>query len=248
MVQPGQTLRMERGGAVLMVEGRLGEGSQGVVHRPPRRRAVRGQVVPRPGRRRDAQVDHRAGRARTAAAPGLRVADRPRQLRSSARVRLRDADARAALLSLAQLLNRPAAAVRCGPSRIGRNLVDAFAALHSAGLCYRDISFGNLWVDPATRDVAIIDNDNVGIDGADFLVKGTGRFMAPEILRDEALPSTVTDLHSLAVLLFYLFMHGHPLLGARRPVLHLGRRRARVGRRGDAAQHRPPAPVHLRPR
>ena len=30
MVQPGQTLRMERGGAVLMVEDRLGEGSQGV--------------------------------------------------------------------------------------------------------------------------------------------------------------------------------------------------------------------------
>jgi eukaryotic-like serine/threonine-protein kinase len=39
--------------------------------------------------------------------------------------------------------------------------------------------------------------------------------MAPEILRDEALPSTVTDLHSLAVLLFYLLMHSHPLLGRR---------------------------------
>ena len=39
--------------------------------------------------------------------------------------------------------------------------------------------------------------------------------MAPEILRDEALPSTVSDLHSLAVLLFYLLMHGHPLLGIR---------------------------------
>jgi DNA-binding helix-hairpin-helix protein with protein kinase domain len=98
---------------------------------------------------------------------------------------------------------------------IGRELVDAFAALHSAGLCYRDISFGNLRVDPAACDAAIIDVDNVGVDGENALVKGTGPFMAPEILRDEALPSTVTDLHSLAVLLFYLLMHGHPLLGVR---------------------------------
>jgi hypothetical protein len=63
--------------------------------------------------------------------------------------------------------------------------------------------------------VAIIDVDNVGVDGEPTLVKGTGPFMAPEILRDEALPSTSTDLHSLAVLLFYLLMHGHPLLGMR---------------------------------
>jgi serine/threonine protein kinase len=63
--------------------------------------------------------------------------------------------------------------------------------------------------------VAIIDVDNVGVDGAFTLVKGTGPFMAPEILRNEALPSTVTDLHSLAVMLFYLLMHGHPLLGLR---------------------------------
>jgi eukaryotic-like serine/threonine-protein kinase len=39
--------------------------------------------------------------------------------------------------------------------------------------------------------------------------------MAPEVLRDETLPSTVTDLHSLAVFLFYLLMHAHPLEGAR---------------------------------
>jgi DNA-binding helix-hairpin-helix protein with protein kinase domain len=98
---------------------------------------------------------------------------------------------------------------------IGLELVDAFAALHSAGLCYRDISFGNLRVDTEAREVAIIDVDNVGVDGEFTLVKGTGYFMAPEILRNEALPSTVTDLHSLAVLLFYLLMHGHPLEGVR---------------------------------
>jgi serine/threonine protein kinase len=98
---------------------------------------------------------------------------------------------------------------------IGRELVDAFAALHASGLCYRDISFGNLRVDPDAAQVAIIDNDNVGTDAGDVFVRGTMRFMAPEIIRGEALPSTVTDLHSLAVFLFYLFVHGHPLEGSR---------------------------------
>jgi hypothetical protein len=39
--------------------------------------------------------------------------------------------------------------------------------------------------------------------------------MAPEIVRDEARPTTGTDLHSLAVILFYLFMVHHPLEGRR---------------------------------
>jgi serine/threonine protein kinase len=118
-------------------------------------------------------------------------------------------------ISLAQLLNQDMQPSFRVITTIGCELVDAFAALHSAGLCYRDISFGNLRADPSTREVAIIDVDNVGVDNDIVQVKGTGPFMAPEILRDEALPSTVTDLHSLAVLLFYLMMHGHPLLGIR---------------------------------
>src|SRR5439155_24955561 len=32
LIQPGQTLQMERGGGAVLVERRLGEGSQGVVH------------------------------------------------------------------------------------------------------------------------------------------------------------------------------------------------------------------------
>jgi DNA-binding helix-hairpin-helix protein with protein kinase domain len=62
----------------------------------------------------------------------------------------------------------------------------------------------------------ICDNDNVGVDGASrSAVLGTRRFMAPEIVRREAGPSTSTDLYSLGVLLFYLLMVGHPLVGRR---------------------------------
>jgi serine/threonine protein kinase len=100
---------------------------------------------------------------------------------------------------------------------VGFNLADGFFQLHHQGLCYRDISFGNAFFDPATGDVAICDNDNVTIDDGSVSsgVLGTPDFMAPEIVRGEAAPSMATDLHSLAVLLFYLFHINHPLYGRR---------------------------------
>ena len=69
---------------------------------------------------------------------------------------------------------------------IGRKLVDAFAALHATGLCYRDISFGNLRVDPPRARSRSSTWTTSGSTAGSALVKGTGRFMAPEVLRDEA--------------------------------------------------------------
>jgi eukaryotic-like serine/threonine-protein kinase len=95
-------------------------------------------------------------------------------------------------------------------------LADAFLSLHSAGFCYRDISFANVFFDPANGDVRICDNDNVEITGAQTGgVLGTPRFMAPEVVRREAPPSANTDRYSLAVLLFFMLMGGHPLDGER---------------------------------
>lgn len=95
-------------------------------------------------------------------------------------------------------------------------LADGFLRLHSAGHCYRDISFGNVFLDPHTGDIRVCDNDNVDVVGsATGGVLGTPRFMAPEVVRREAAPSDQTDRYSLAVLLFYLLMGGHPLDGAR---------------------------------
>lgn len=96
----------------------------------------------------------------------------------------------------------------------GLELADSFLQLHARGLCYRDISFGNVFFDPDSGDVLICDNDNVTVDGKTRGgVLGTPRFMAPEVVRGDALPSTQTDLFSLAVLLFYMFMVHHPLEG-----------------------------------
>ncbi len=96
----------------------------------------------------------------------------------------------------------------------GFELADSYLKLHAAGLCYRDISFGNVFFDPSSGEVLICDNDNVSVDDGTLKgVQGTIGFMAPEIMSDAAAPSTQTDLWSLAVLLFYMFMISHPLEG-----------------------------------
>jgi serine/threonine protein kinase len=97
---------------------------------------------------------------------------------------------------------------------VGIKLVHNYYQLHAKGLCYSDISWNNVFFDPDNGDIRICDNDNVGIDKKGYTsVKGTPRFMAPEIVRDEAKPSSDADRYSLAVLLFYLFMRHHPLEG-----------------------------------
>lgn len=96
------------------------------------------------------------------------------------------------------------------------DMADSFLQLHARGLCYRDISFGNVFFDPDSGEALICDNDNVAINGSARIgVLGTPRFMAPEVVRCEAAPSIQTDLYSLSVLLFYLLMVHHPLEGRR---------------------------------
>ncbi len=212
----GRVLRMARTGTLVSVGARLGEGGQGVVHEatfdgfPCAVKWYR--EVPKQAelRRSIAALADRGRPHRAFIWPiDLVVSD---DLAGFGYVMPR---LEAGYVSFAQLLGRPAQPTFRTMITIGRHLAGAFEALHASGLCYRDISFGNLWVDPARAEVAIIDNDNVGLDGGDVFVWGTLRFMAPEVVRREAFPSSVTDLYSLAVFLFYLFVHGHPLEGMR---------------------------------
>ena len=94
-------------------------------------------------------------------------------------------------------------------------LADAFHALHLRGLCYKDISLGNLFLEPGSGRILICDNDNVAVDGRDpGSVLGTPGFMAPEILLGQARPGASSDLFSLAVLIFRLLTRHDPLKGA----------------------------------
>lgn len=116
--------------------------------------------------------------------------------------------------SIVDLMKRRAEPTFYRLCRVAFNLTLGYQKLHSMGLSYRDISFGNLFFDPDSGDVLICDNDNVSANGMDdSSVYGTPRFMAPEIVIGKAKPSRNTDLFSLAVLLFYIFMMGHPLEG-----------------------------------
>lgn len=111
----------------------------------------------------------------------------------------------------AHLKRSPMFSILC---TISYQLANSYRALHLNGYCYRDISDGNLMFDPMTGDVLICDNDNVGINRqSKSQVWGTMEYMAPEIIRGEVSPSTETDLHSLAVLLFNLWCWHHPLHG-----------------------------------
>lgn len=213
----GDTLYMDRTREPLQVGERVGEGGQGVVHR----------VLLRTG-------------APLALKWYRRNTDSPQQRQAIKELASRRCPHTAFLFPLdtvtteniggfgyvmpwmdsrfstfAQMVNDPHPLGLQTKAKIGRKLAEAFGALHASGLCYRDINFGNLWVDPLRGDIAVIDNDNVGLDDGHAAVWGVPRFMAPEVIRREKKPSTITDLHSLAVLLFYLFMHGHPLEGRR---------------------------------
>ena len=106
---------------------------------------------------------------------------------------------------------QPTPSVMC---EISYQLANSYRALHLKGYCYRDISQGNMMFNPKTGDVLICDNDNVGVNGqSKSQVVGTWEFMAPEVVLATSDPSTLTDLHSLAVLLFNLWMWHHPMHG-----------------------------------
>ncbi|MCE0522203.1 MAG: hypothetical protein LV480_04760 [Methylacidiphilales bacterium] len=117
---------------------------------------------------------------------------------------------------MAELMSRAVDPTFRTLTTMGLELADSFLRLHSLGFCYSDISFNNIFFDPVTGEISICDNDNVAVDGegsSDIL--GTPRFMAPEIVREEGRPNISTDLYSLAVILFYMFMVHHPLEGKR---------------------------------
>lgn len=97
-------------------------------------------------------------------------------------------------------------------------LSDAFFRLHIKGFIYADISWGNVWLHRETGDVRISDCDNVILSNEPSQIGGTKPFQAPEVILQEidsgrAIISADTDRHSLAVVLFLILFHHHPLLG-----------------------------------
>jgi DNA-binding helix-hairpin-helix protein with protein kinase domain len=93
------------------------------------------------------------------------------------------------------------------------NLANAFRELHRGGKSYQDLNDGNFFVDVQAGAVLICDNDNVAPDQENLGIGGKPGYMAPEIVRGEKRPDTLTDQHSLAVVLFKLLVRHDPLMG-----------------------------------
>lgn len=117
-------------------------------------------------------------------------------------------------IPLSRIINGRVAVTTRVLLRAAVRLVGAFRTIQSHGLAYRDIKDPNVFVDPATGDVLVCDNDNAIPDGFPSSIQGTTDFCAPELLTKGLHPTRLSDLHSLAVLLFMMLNRGHPLDGA----------------------------------
>lgn len=111
--------------------------------------------------------------------------------------------------------------------RLSISLARSVRRMHQAGLAHSDLSCNNVLIDPQTGKCVVIDIDSLVVPGIfPPKVVGTRGYIAPEVLetmelprRDprRKLPSTYTDLHALAVLLYEYLLLRHPLIG---PKIH----------------------------
>ena len=97
---------------------------------------------------------------------------------------------------------------------IGLEISRAVADIHDKGLVLADIKASNVMFARESDGIKVIliDVDSVSIEGCND-VTGSGLYRAPEILLG-ASPTQQSDLHSLAVLLYYVFVCDHPLRGS----------------------------------
>lgn len=95
------------------------------------------------------------------------------------------------------------------------NITNGFRELHRKGFSYQDLNDGNFFIDPATGEVLICDNDNVAPYGESLGIAGKARYMAPEVVRNMKRPDALTDRFSLTVVLYRLLFLDHPLEGRR---------------------------------
>jgi serine/threonine protein kinase len=98
-------------------------------------------------------------------------------------------------------------------------VADCFRKLHISGLAYKDINLGGPFLDPRTGEILICDCDNVRVNNTPGTIMFLG-FAAPEVVVGKSSCTNRTDDHSLAVLMFYMFVRDHPLEGEQEAKLH----------------------------
>lgn len=94
-------------------------------------------------------------------------------------------------------------------------IVDAFRRLHNDGYSYHDLNDGNFFINNENGKVLICDTDNIAPTNAITGIVGKPRYMAPEIVRGDSKPNSLSDRFSMTVILYILFCLNHPLEGKR---------------------------------
>lgn len=93
--------------------------------------------------------------------------------------------------------------------KIIQNFARFFETIHSSyGMCYKDVNEGNIFFNPSSGAIKIIDNDNIGYADK-FTIKGTSGYMAPEVVLG-AKPDHNSDKFSFAVFVYRLLVGGYP--------------------------------------
>nr|WP_236249250.1 protein kinase [Pseudomonas cichorii] len=100
-------------------------------------------------------------------------------------------------------------------TRILGQLARTLNQLHGRGMLYGDLSPNNIFVsdDPAYAETWLIDCDNISLDSHSVLTMHTVDYGAPEVVRGDALLSSLTDCWSFAVIAYQLLTHNHPFKG-----------------------------------
>ena len=120
---------------------------------------------------------------------------------------------------------------------IGIELCRALAAVHAAGLVHRDVKAQNVMREAGGRTV-LMDFGTGSETGQRARLAGTPLYMAPELFTG-SIPSHLSDIYSLGVLLFYLVSNEFPVAGATLDVI---KRAHSAGTRRTVRDVRPDLP------
>ena len=122
--------------------------------------------------------------------------------------------------SLAQFLHRSGPLAPLAVAHIVRQLADALAAAHEAGIVHWDLKPENIMIDPAMQRLKLLDfgiardaelPPEERLTRTGFFV-GTLQYVAPEALSGELVDGRA-DIYSLATITYYMLTGRHPYAG-----------------------------------
>ena len=98
--------------------------------------------------------------------------------------------------------------------KVSQNIVSSIEKLHNRGLCFRQLDFGDYYVDTKTNDVLYWKYDYIAPQHSLTNIGYCFGTTAPEIIKGNREISCYTDLYSLSILLFRLLVrNGEPFCG-----------------------------------